>query len=405
MSKKHDNLINVFYIPSWYPGDSGALSGIFVKEQIEAIARLAPRVRPIVSLWGHDVGFVNPRSLSAAARALCWRMKPNQLPLRWQNGVCELFEPALTWSNHIPLIGPNDILQANRKSYLRAVENFGQMDIIHAHVSYPAGYVAYLLSKEFGIPYVITEHMGPFPLASLKKRGRLRKELSVAIQNADRVVAVSRSLADDIATYGFKRPVIIANGIDESKFRPVVRPTKPFRFLTVARIDSQKGIELLLRAIGDAQRLIPDAEFIIAGDGPQLKDFKILADTLGLQQRVRWLGAVSRDNIAELFQSSHAFVLPSDHESFGIVYCEGLACGLPIIATRCGGPESIVNEDNGLLVDRQDKAGLVDALVSIYKNYQNYDPELIRADFEQRFSNSTVVAAVYKLYQSILERN
>jgi glycosyltransferase involved in cell wall biosynthesis len=94
-----------------------------------------------------------------------------------------------------------------------------KIDIIHAHVSYPAGYIAYLLSKEFDIPYVITEHMSPFPFPEYIKDKKVINELNISLYNASKIIAVSEDLKKDIEQYGFKNIEVIPNFIDETRYR------------------------------------------------------------------------------------------------------------------------------------------------------------------------------------------
>lgn len=95
-------------------------------------------------------------------------------------------------------------------------------------------------------------------------------------------------------------------------------------------------------------------------------------------------------------------MLASRFETFGVVYAEALACGLPIIATACGGPEMIVQEKNGFLVPVEDVAALSEALKKMYAQYEAFDSEEIRADCLRRFSEKAVVSRLRTVYESCL---
>ena len=94
--------------------------------------------------------------------------------------------------------------------------------------------------------------------------------------------------------------------------------------------------------------------------------------------------------------------MPSHHETFGIVYVEALASGKPVIATRCGGPEDIVNSSNGLLIEKGNPAELANAMEWMYNNWSNFNPTNIRKDFEQRFSQKQVCRQIANLYDDII---
>ena len=102
------------------------------------------------------------------------------------------------------------------------------------------------------------------------------------------------------------------------------------------------------------------------------------------------------------FNKCDIFVLPSRHESFGIVYIEALAMGRPIIATKCGGPEMIVNDLNGLLINTDNIDSLSKAIIYMYHNYQKYSNEIIREDFMHRFSKESTVQKYKKIYKEVI---
>jgi glycosyltransferase involved in cell wall biosynthesis len=118
---------------------------------------------------------------------------------------------------------------------------------------------------------------------------------------------------------------------------------------------------------------------------------------------VYFIGRVDRNEAPKLFSSSHVYVMPSCHESFGIVFAEAIASGLPVIATRCGGPEDIVNEFNGILIDVEDIEGLSKAIEYMFENYNKYDPKIIREDFEKGFSKKAVVSKLLEIYNEVLQ--
>jgi len=399
--------MNLFIIPSWYPNPKQPIAGIFTKEQAEAIADLRPDINVIVSTWGHDQANIPLRKPWEAVNVLQWFLKQQKGVIKTDNKITEVFNPAITWSHHLPFGGiTQSLLNANRENLRLAQKKFGKTDLIHAHVSYPAGYIASILSKEFDIPYIITEHMSPFPFRSLMKRGKPIKAITTAIDQANATVAVSPSLAHRIQSFGYQQPAVIPNIVDERRFHIIpATSAKPFIFFTLCGISAQKGIDHLLQAIADWKPAQEECEFWIGGQGSMLDTYKKLAETLGIGHLVHWLGYISRDAAPEYFQKCHAYVMPSRHETFGIVYAEAIACGKPVIATRCGGPEYIVNDVNGLLVDIGNVASLSKAMQHIHQHAEDYQATQIREDFEKRFSRPAVVKQLHSLYSTILGKN
>lgn len=389
--------MNIFIIPSWYPSQSQPLAGIFTQEQAEAIADLTSDIYVIVSRWGHFDGYFSPRSLNKTFKAIYWRSLQSQNCISEKNKVQEIFNPVLTF----PFCGIKRLVNVNRKNIDLSIKKFGKFNIIHAHVSYPAGYIASVLSKEFNIPYILTEHMSPFPFVSLMRKGKPIQEIDQAFSGASKTIAVSPSLARQITPFGFTEPVVVPNLVDERRFSLGLPSSEKFIFFTLGLLSQQKGIDCLLQAIARWNPSPKQFEFRIGGDGPMRPHYERMAEELGVADRVRWLGFVSRNVAPELFRQCHVYVMPSRHETFGIVYAEAIASGKPVVATRCGGPEFIVTDFNGMLVDVGDIDGLAEAMKKMAAEWHRYDPVMIREDFMRRFSRRAVVSQLEKIYRNV----
>lgn len=394
--------MNLFIIPSWYPNAIQPLAGIFTREQAEAIAELAPDIRVMVSTWGHDAGKIPVWHVGQSLLALKWRLGQPENQVVERLGVQELFNPALSWSNRLPLGGARLLLAVNRKNLRLASSNFNKVDLIHAHVSYPAGYIAAVLSREFNIPYILTEHMSPFPFPSMMRHGRPLPEIDQAFAEAKAVIAVSPSLVKRVSSFGYPEPMFIPNLVDERSFTIGDPCADKFVFFTLCGLSNQKGIDHLLKAIAHWNPPADRFEFRIGGDGPMRAAYQAMSEHLGVADRVQWLGVVSRKDAPGLFRECHIYVMPSRHETFGVVYAEAIASGKPVIATRCGGPEVIVNEGNGMLVDIGDVQSLSAIMQTMAVNWSHYDSMRIREDFLQRFSRQAVVKQLKSLYHLIL---
>lgn len=395
--------MNLFVLPSWYPDSRNPYKGIFFRQEAQAIAELAPDTRVAVSSWGHDDTAIHLRKPLDAARAVRQRMTSDRTPVRGRNGFYEVGRPTLTWSGRLPGGGIEQLVAINRRNLGIAADTIGPIDLIHAHVSYPAGYVASVLSAESGIPYVLTEHMGPFPFHSMIANGRPIADIERAFAEAAATIAVSDALADDIAAFGYERPTVVPNMVDETRFRPTGEKPATFTFVSVGRLTAAKGFADLFEAIAKWQ---PDANtvaFRIVGDGPEEAELRGMAKALDVERYLTWTGAIDPAALPEAMADAHAFVLPSHHESFGLVFAEAIACGLPVIASRCGGPESIVNALNGTLVEVGDIAGLAKAMEARVAGYDNFDPAAIRADFMARFARPVVVARLVEIYESAIK--
>lgn len=401
--------MNVFIIPSWFPSKTSKIEGIFIKEQLEEFSKRYPNVNLIVSTWGHADSELLLKSPVASLRALLWRICAGNKIFFHKKNLLTILTPALTWSHRIPFGGWFNILAVNRKNLMKAYEVYPVIDLIHAHVSYPAGYIASVLSTEYGIPYVLTEHMGPFPFESFMKNGRPIIEIDKAFIGAERTSAVSRFLGREIMKFGYSQPEIIPNFIDEGQFNPGLdwkmnRDNKEFFFLTVCHLIEDKGVKDLLDGISLWEDRPANVKFKIAGDGVLARELKRHSKKLGVEDCIEWLGQVSRDKIKPLYKECNAFILTSKRESFGVVYAEALASGMPVIATRCGGPEDLMNAHNGILVDVGSIEEISAALKKIYLNYSTYNLCQIRADYLSKFSCEKSCEKLYELYKSVIKK-
>ena len=104
----------------------------------------------------------------------------------------------------------------------------------------------------------------------------------------------------------------------------------------------------------------------------------------------------------QLLQQSDMFVLPSRSETFGVVYIEATACGLPIIATDCGGPKEIVTPQNGVLIPMDDTDALANAILHMTAHLSDYDRQAIAADCQARFSPEVIAKQLTDIFEKVL---
>ncbi|WP_299755469.1 glycosyltransferase [uncultured Pontibacter sp.] len=379
-----------------------------LKEQTEAFCRYYPSVNVGISAWGQqDEQFLlwlkdHLKNIKKYVRA---STSPYITPLLPNLKVYH--SPTFTWTKKILGGNMKGLIKANLQNLHSFESDYGAVDAIHAHVGFPAGMIAMEVARITKKPYCITEHMGPFPYPLVQnKDGMLsashRQPYSEAVVN----VAVSSYQAELMERQGIRNVVVIPNFVDEDVFVPSpikATPKEPFTFFALSYIAPNKGTDLLLYA---AQKLLDakiDVLLRIGGDGPFLNTCKHIASTLGIEANIVWLGDVGREDALREFQSCDAFVLPSQYESMGIVFVEALACGKPIIATKCGGPESTVTPFNGILVDKNNIEELTQAMQSLITNYQKYDSLQIRQDFLNRFSTQAVAPQLLNLYNGLIK--
>jgi glycosyltransferase involved in cell wall biosynthesis len=167
--------------------------------------------------------------------------------------------------------------------------------------------------------------------------------------------------------------VTVWNGIDTVRFAPDSGSRKflrdqmavkedAFVFLAAGRLAAQKAYPDLLHALRIALQRNPRIQLVVAGEGELAEDLRGLASSLGIGDRVTWLGV--RDDIDCLMKAADAFVLSSEYEGFGLVVAEAMSSALPVVATCCNGPEEVIGEE-GLLVPVRNPGALADAMARV----------------------------------------
>ncbi|WP_179223061.1 glycosyltransferase [Pontibacter ummariensis] len=380
-----------------------------IKEQTRAFCQKYREVNVGISIWGQQEQqyllwskdhFKNVLKVASA------KLSPSEA-LVFPN-LKEYHKPAFTWSNKIAGGNMGSIVKANLFNLKAFEADYGKADLIHAQVNHPAGRIAMEVAKAAKLPFCVTERMSPFPSQyEADKKGKLKSSWKAPYTASSVNITISPAQAALMQKQGISNIRVIPNFLNEAFFVPASLQTSPspFVFLTLTTAIPRKGVDVLLKAIEDftATAAPTEVTFRIGGNG-NFAPYKEMAQALGIADRIEWFGQVNREEALKAFQESSAFVLPSFEESFGNVYAEAIACGKPVIATKCGGPESIVNETNGLLVEKDDPKGLATAIRQLINNYSHYDSHKIRRDFMSRFSSKAVLPQLHRLYQEIISK-
>ena len=143
----------------------------------------------------------------------------------------------------------------------------------------------------------------------------------------------------------------------------------------------------------------------IGGGGSLKTSLEALIKELSMENQIKLLGALSREEVSKEMRACDAFALPSEHETFGVVYIEALACGKPVIGADNGGAEDIIKENNGIIVKKKDAEDLTKALIRIKENYEMYDKYKISEETIFSYSEKVLVEKLKKKKKKVYERN
>jgi glycosyltransferase involved in cell wall biosynthesis len=314
------------------------------------------------------------------------------------------------------LPGKNLIAKAGS---LRTLIRRTRPDIVCSFLEVPNLIAAWASRSVRPRPHVIACVQAP---PSITWRGGGLKRLFRAMvsqyyRRAERIIAISRGVAEDIAKLApgaeAHTTTVYNAGVDERLNRLMARPldtseTRPDAPLLVAcgRLTEQKGFPYLLDAMALVRQKVPDAVLWILGEGPDRPALEQQIADLSLGDSVRLLGF--RDNPYSYMASADLFVLSSIFEGFGNVVAEALACGTAVVATDCPyGPSEIITDGvSGLLVPPRDPAALAEAIVRVLT-----DPELRSALAQEGkrrsrdFTAETISGQYAKVFEDVLHRS
>jgi len=395
-------LMHILIIPPFrYLSPDSPLSGIFQRDQAVALKNL-----------GDKIGIIAPAPRTLRHLFSGMKTPSGKILTRIENEIPVISYEGFSWiTSRVPYLSMYEWVKIGVKLFRLYSEEHGLPDVLHAHNVLYAGILASELKKSHKIPTVITEH------SSLFATGRInnwQKEfLRSAYQSANKRIMVSPALPKSIEPILGKSSIIpweyIPN-ILHKKFEDLQLDKEGsnwqksgFQFLAVGNLISHKNFELLLESFARTFKNNPNVSLRIAGHGPKRQALDALTQKLGIVNQVKFLGLLDRENILEEMRRCDALVSTSKYETFGVVLIEALACGRPVIAIAGSGPDSIVNERNGLLVNEQNPQKYGQAMSELLTNHSQYSPYEIRNDCLARFGRDVVAKRLQEVYRSVLE--
>ena len=230
-----------------------------------------------------------------------------------------------------------------------------------------------------------------------------------AYRTAHRIVANSKAAAQQLIYEGVpdEHVAVIPNGIDVTAFTERFAAQEPVSrspvITVVANLRPEKGHDVLLRATRHVLQHVPEARLRFVGEGPLRPQLVDLASSLGISHAVEFLG--HREDVPALLLDSDVYAFPSRTEAFPNGLIEGMAAGLPVVASAVGGILELVEHGhNGLLVPPDDEQALAGAILQLLS-----DPDTAtrmgraaRVTIEERYSFDRMIAAFEQLYASEL---
>ena len=377
-------------IPGWYPTKQRPFDGDFVKNQVGLLRKHLPLKMDVVY------------SNLSIRNVLYGTIVPHTDVTSDPAGNLDMIRTGLFWPRNSSF-GFQRWIQSFSSLVSAYIRRHGAPDIIHAH-TYLGAAVAASTPEIRGIPTIVTIHYSGILSDSIPivHRSWMLKGLSTA----DHVIAVSTSLQKALMDQYGITSLVIPNFVDNELFTPRRHKGEDFVFVFAGDLIERKNVESLLQAfLLIKEQINNNISLRIIGEGPEKENLVSFIQLSGLLADVELLGQLSQPEVAKELQFAHALVLPSYHETFGIVLVEAMMCGIPVISTPSGGPLDIISPQSGIITSDMTVPSIKSAMMRLITTYDSFDSKKIRSYAIDRFSVSAVGPQLLDTYKRVIANN
>lgn len=378
--------MNVLIIPSWYPSGADRLMGIYHKDFAKALAK-----RKDINV---NMLFIDRQMLSHPIKYLFMEKKELINEENYNIYIKKMLDVKKI-NEDLQIRNYVKTLDKAFKEYLKVNE---KPDVIQAMVSIPAGYAACKLGEKYNIPVVVTEHASYFKTFF---EGKNKKYGNYVLAHA-RFSTVSKFMAKHIKDLGYACDVI-PNLVDVEAFKVKRKKVKGIRLVIVSAFRKGKRLDDAIEALKilvEEKKL--DARLTIIGEGMD-NYYQNRCHELKMDEYVDFVGRKTKREIAEILKEHNILLITSQMETFAIPGIEGLASGMPVVATKCLGPEEYIDERCGKLVDVGNIEEMAQAIVEVYENLDNFNQEYL-IGVADKYSEKNVIDKIINVYKDVIKR-
>lgn len=306
---------------------------------------------------------------------------------------------------------PYDLALASRLAQVAQMQN---LDILHVHYALPHAVAAYLAKQMVGDQLKVVTTLHGTDITVLGHDPSLRDLIRFAIHQSDTVTAVSNHLIEQTKSLlSIEKEIkLVYNFVDNRDYFPKRNDSLRQMYASddekvLIHISNFRAVKRTMDVIdifANVQQTVP-SKLILIGEGPDLCSVHQKVQSLGLADRVHFLG--KQDDVSHVLSLADLMLLPSENESFGLVALEAMACGVPTVGSRAGGiPEVVVDGETGLLSEVGDIKNMSKQVIRLLMNPSEYERMrrngLERA--EHYFSSEGITAQYETIYAKVLGR-
>lgn len=287
--------------------------------------------------------------------------------------------------------------------FRKVIKQEGIPDLLYCHYLGSAS-MALAVKEIYRIPVVGVEHWSELGYENIKKNVKYWAKNTYG--NLDCMLTVSSALRDNILKNFGVDSLVVNNMVGkEFYYKKQTKNGKVVRFLSTGNLLPVKGFDNLIAAFAQLNLPVDAWSLSIVGEGKEHEKLQALIDTMGLSSNIHLIGRKNRKGVIEMLHSSDIYVMSSRSETFGVAAIEALACGLPVIATECGGTADFMNEYNGITCPVDDVKGLANCISYMMNHYQDYDYIKIAEDCQNRFSSEAIGKQLESIFEEVIRKN
>lgn len=375
--------LNVIFLPSWYPVKGSPLNGIFNQE-------LAELVSEVHNVWLFHIGFGNVLT-----------------PEKTVSKINDRFTEVVVI---LPEKGSQLVKQWRYFSaFFKCIKDYRKTilpDLIHVQVAWKMGLLAWLAKWRYGYPYVVTEHYTGYLPEDGELKGWKKWLCILILRGAKRVTAVSPNLENVLRANHVKRIKTIQNRVHDIFLKSTV-PEHPssdkFRYLHISNFnDRQKQTSVIIDCFLKLHAANSATELVLVVPAEKMQEYLDEKKMEKLPGVTHVQPGLNRNDYCKLMFESHILISYSLFETFGLTIAEAICCGLPVIYTQCGGPESFVEPRMGIVVDKHDDDSLLNAMKSVLNEYPFNRQDISRVA-RDIFDKEKILLEYSTIYQNMVK--
>ncbi|MFT5169382.1 MAG: glycosyltransferase involved in cell wall biosynthesis [Saprospiraceae bacterium] len=378
--------LNILLLASWYPNRIEPQNGNFIQRHAEAVSKNC------------KVACLHVLSVQG--------IKGFEIDARWVNNVFEVLVYFEKTVSYLPLRKFNNYLKAQDLGYQSIIKEIGSIDLVHLNVFFPAGIFALRLKKKYRLPFIVTEHWTAFLNINPYQFNWLEQYYIRKIAAAASMICpVSEDLKNAIKDFGISGPFkVIPNVVDTTLFQ--VRQQKEFSIKKILHVstlnDQHKNVSGILSVVARLMKEREDFKLRLVGNkfGDDMltyaRQLEIPDNILEIREEI------PLEDIAQIMQEDHIFVLFSNYENLPCVISEAHASGMVVIATDVGGVREMIDADNGVLIKAKAEDELYEQLNQVMDRIAEYDIKEISKQAVERYSYQSVADQYLAVYKEAL---